>query len=294
MDGQVKSMLGAQVSSARMSAPAYGFGSSTRDQAEKIFMSREHSKLASKSISPGPAGYTMRSTVGPQVDGAILSQPMWAFGSDKRFNGEIPKDKVPGPGSYDSRSALGAQVSANYHSQPAFGLGSSTRDGVRKVYISEKHSSSIFTGATSPGPATYSLNAAVGKQAGSTKANQPNWVFGSNKRFLDPTLLTSAKLPGPDAYTAHSGLGPQVASPKRSSPLPGFGSSTRDHQSKLFLSPGHEKTNYGKQSPGPCTYLPPINARRAAGGSFGTCDRWYTAKIALRVADTPSPCHYNI
>lgn len=288
-------MLGAQVSSARSSAPAYGFGSSTRAQAEKIYLSSEHAKLASGAKrSPGPAVYMMRSTVGPQVDGALLSAPQWAFGSSQRFSGDVPKDKVPGPGAYEEKSSLGPQTSALQPSQPIYGMGTSTRDGVDKVYISEKHSSSIFTGKNSPGPASYSLNAAVGKQGASTKANQPNWVFGSNKRFQDPALAKAAKLPAPDAYNSLSMLGPQVASSKRSAPLPGFGTSNRAHQSKLFMSPAHEKINYGKASPGPLTYLPPINKRRAPGGAFGTCDRWYTHKMALRLADTPSPSHYNV
>ena len=62
------SMFGDQVSSTRRSAPGYGFGSSTRAHAQKVFVSKEHSMLASKGISPGPQ-YTIRSTVGPQVDG---------------------------------------------------------------------------------------------------------------------------------------------------------------------------------------------------------------------------------
>ena len=327
----VKSMLGTQVSSARTSAPAYGFGSSTRAHAEKIFLSSEHAKLASKSNSPGPAVYTMRSTVGPQVDGALVSAPQWAFGSSPRFSGEVGNDKVPGPGMYEQRSALGVQASGAQPSQPIYGMGSSTRDHVQKVYISERHSTSLFSGVNSPGPASYTLQAAVGKQGASTKANQPNWVFGSNKRFQDPDLLQSAKLPSPDAYEAGSGVGPQVASTKRSAPLPGFGTSNRQHQAKLFMSPAHvrcsawtieheavcavssrapvalalpltlcrlprapqEKINYGKASPGPLTYLPPLN-NQGRGSTFGKCDRWYTRKMALRVADTPSPCHYNV
>ena len=83
-----------------------------------------------------------------------------------------------------------------------------------------------------------------------------------------------------------------------SAPLPGFGSSTRQHQSKLFLTPAHEKINYGKASPGPLTYLPPITDMKRApgdgGSTFGKCDRWYTRKIAARFADNPSPAAYNI
>merc|ERR1712070_392935 len=105
----------------------------------------------------------------------------------------------------------------------------------------------------------YSLPLAVGKQQSSMKSNQPQWVFGSNQRFKDPELIRAAKLPAPGAYGATSGLGLQQSSDKRSAPLPGFGTSTRKHAENAFMSPAHEKTkSYGKASPGPSTYLPPI------------------------------------
>ena len=50
---------------------------------------------------------------------------------------------------------------------------------------------------------------------------------------------------------------------------------------------------YGKASPGPLTYLPPLN-EKAKGGAWGKCDRWYTRNIAMRVANNPAPSHYNI
>lgn len=236
----VRSMLGPQVSSARHSYPAFGFGSSTREQAAKVFISAEHAKLQpTKSITPGPDGYTMRSTVGPQVNGAIPSAPQWVFGAAGRLDPLSRGVNVPGPGAYEQRSSLGAQVTGLYPSQPIFGMGTSTRDNVKGVYISEHHSNSTFQGVNSPGPATYSLNAAVGRQNASTKANQPTWVFGSSKRFADPSLLRSAKLPAPGAYDAPNGVGPQFASTKRTAPLPGFGTSNRAQVAKLYVSPAH-------------------------------------------------------
>jgi len=290
----VRSMLGPQVSSSRSSAPVFGFGSSTRDQMAKIYISAEHAKLSTKTISPGPALYMMRSTVGPQVDGSLETAPQWAFGSAQRFV-IINKENVPGPGSYEQRSSMGAQGSSLMPTRPVFGMGSSTRDNVQRVYISEKHSSSIFTGVNSPGPASYTLHASVGRQGASTKGNQPSWVFGSNKRFRNPDLIRAAHLPAPDAYGAANGLGPQASSTKRSAPLPGFGTSNRAHAAKLFMTPAHEKINYGKASPGPNTYLPPVQQRIAPSYGFGGCDRWYTRKIADRIVPkNVGPGSYNI
>jgi len=188
-------------------------------------------------------------------------------------------------------------------SQPAAPFGSSTRDGVRKVYVSEKHSTATFGGAASNGPASYTLKGSVGNQLLSPNRTQASWVFGTGQRFRDPEIDRQAKLPAPDAYTIGSGLGPQCASTKHSAPLPGFGSSTRDHMMKVFMTPEHEKTNsYGKASPGPLTYdpIPGIGRqlestkRQSPTYGFGTCDRWYTHKLAKRFADTPAPGAYNV
>jgi hypothetical protein len=256
----VKSMMGPQACSAHGSSPAFGFGSSTREHMAKIFLSTEHAKLASSSVSPGPNVYMMRSTVGPQVNGSIVSAPQWAFGSDKRFGGP-GQDKVPGPGTYEYRSSLGAQIDGLQPTQPIFGMGSGTRDKVQRVYISEKHSTSMFTGVNSPGPASYTLNTSVGRQGASTKANQPSWVFGSCKRFQNPDLNRSAKAPGPDAYDSPTGVGPQVSSTKRSAPLPGFGTSNRAHMAKLFMSPAHVRAyrlapKLEPDPPPPCPFCP--------------------------------------
>lgn len=261
----------------------------------KIFVSAEHAKLSSKTISPGPALYTMRSTVGPQIDGSIESAPQWAFGSAQRWT-VLSKDPRPGPGAYEERSSLGVQTNGNMMTSPVYGMGSSTRDNVQKLYISEKHSNSSFNGINSPGPATYTLHSSVGRQGASTKANQPSWVFGSNQRFRNPDLLRAAKIPAPDAYGTTNGLGPQASSTKRTAPLPGFGTSNRVHAAKVFMSPEHEKTkSYGKASPGPNTYLPPVQTKHLPPSyGFGSCDRWYTRKIADRLVPNIGPGSYNI
>ena len=45
-DTFVRSMMGDQLVSSRVSAPAFGFGSSTRENREKMYYSEEHAKLA--------------------------------------------------------------------------------------------------------------------------------------------------------------------------------------------------------------------------------------------------------
>ena len=92
-----RSMFGDQAHSKRRSSPSYGFGSSTRGQAAKVFLSRDHAKLSAPNSSPGPSAYTLRASVGSQADGRKASSPQWVFGSSDRFSsGSVAKAENPG------------------------------------------------------------------------------------------------------------------------------------------------------------------------------------------------------
>ena len=159
-----RSMFGDQTLSRRTSAPQYGFGSSTRDHQAKVFTSQEHAKLSAPRDSPGPAVYSLRASVGAQVDGRKSSSPQWAFGTADRFLGGGRAGAMPGPGSYESKSGLGPQVASQRGSTPLYGFGSSTRENVRNVFVSEGHNKDKF-GLHSPGPAVYQSGGSIGKQA---------------------------------------------------------------------------------------------------------------------------------
>ena len=100
------STLGPQFSSARRSAPAFGFGSSSRDVANKVYLveggpgchveTKELNRLAPPSQpGPGPV-YMMRPAVGPQVNGAIRSMPKWSFSTADRFQRNTGQAVIPG------------------------------------------------------------------------------------------------------------------------------------------------------------------------------------------------------
>ena len=60
--------LGPQVDSTKQSAGMFGFGASTRDTREKIFVSREHDKSFHGVTGPGPAArYHMTPGIGQQA-----------------------------------------------------------------------------------------------------------------------------------------------------------------------------------------------------------------------------------
>jgi len=303
-DTFVRSMLGDQLISTRESAPAFGFGTGTRAHQEKTFITEDHAKLnLDPKKSPGPAAYGKKSTLGSQLESTSNTEPQWVFGSNARFaKPSVEQLKFPAANAYTLKPAIGGQLDSLKPSQPVYGMGSSTREGVRKIYVSEEHATATFAGVGSPGPASYMLQPAIGLQCLSIKQTPPTWAFAKNERFQDPDIRRAAKLPAPNAYSQPSSVGPQLASTRCSAPLPGFGTSTREHMSKVFLTPAHEKVQFGKASPGPLSYTqhPSIGKqlmspkRDQPSWGFGSCDRWYTRNMAKRHADLPAPGAYNI
>lgn len=78
-----RSMLGPQYLAHKDSSPMFGFGTGTRDQQEKTYISKEHSALSIATRSPGPAVYDKESTLGRNID-HLPSLPIWGFGSADR------------------------------------------------------------------------------------------------------------------------------------------------------------------------------------------------------------------
>ena len=97
--------IGPQVASNRAAAPMPGFGASTRQTQDKLYISPEHEKMHFGKLSPGPQSgtYTLPPTVGKQYLSRNKSMPSWGFSQASRFssgkNGLRGSD-TPGPGSY--------------------------------------------------------------------------------------------------------------------------------------------------------------------------------------------------
>ena len=88
-----------QQESGKKSMPSYGFGTSTRVQANMVYW-KGKSGTAEGKDTPGPS-YTHRSSVGGQVQSDLRSGSSFAFGSSQRF-GPPPKERTPGPGEYNA------------------------------------------------------------------------------------------------------------------------------------------------------------------------------------------------
>ena len=95
--------LGTQRSSRLVTQPAFGFGSSNREQSARVFVSEFHSKSSSSgdySKSPGPGVYALSSSIGSQASTRGRTAPTWGFGKASRFKDNIFDNGTPGPGAY--------------------------------------------------------------------------------------------------------------------------------------------------------------------------------------------------
>ena len=97
------SMFGSQAVSDRLSSGAFGFGTSTRDQMHRTYISPAHLKDQYGRASPAPDTYTLQSSLGRQVLDSKLSYPARSFGTEDRFDANRRDQRAaqtPGPGAY--------------------------------------------------------------------------------------------------------------------------------------------------------------------------------------------------
>ena len=288
-----KSMFGSQELSNRRSAPAHGFGSSTRNHASKVFMGPEHAKTSVISCTPGPC-YEVNGACGNQHDSGKNSPPQWCFGTAGRFAGAT-RTATPGPGAYENMCSFGKQGLSNHSTFPLYGFGTVDRTMASKVFISPAHAASSF-GLSSPGPA-----AAYTKAGG---LSGPKYGFGTDDRFqrLGRRLSDSAELPGPGSYsssTTDSTLGSQHSSRLTTQPAFGFGTSNRDHSARIFVSDMHSKSVAGPYaaSPGPAVYSLNSSIGTQTTSRGRSAPSWGFGKAArldsrAYMTDTPGPGSY--
>ena len=294
----------AQLISTKKAAPAYGFGSASRDQVNKLFVSQEHTLIATGGKdSPGPAKYLLPASVGgKQPDGRKPDPPTWTFSGANRFlYGYGKPDKKPGPDEYNMPPSVGGtQPDGARANAPSWGFGSATRDGVKKVFVSQKHTLTVLHGSHSPGPAKYLLPPSVGgKQPDGRKPDPPSYGFSSAAR--------TPVEPGNDGpgfvYKITPAVGPQPDSQIKNMPLYSFGASTREVRERVFISQEHnEGMPPSCPTPGPAnsyqldSALGKQNSARKKTSprvSFSQASRWAAHERELARNTVPGPGAYG-
>ena len=83
---QTSGAVGTQRDSSKHSYSSWGFGTSTRADMAKVFVSPQHAKTESGFIdSPGPAAYSFGGTFGRQSDSRRSSSQSFGMGTSDRF-----------------------------------------------------------------------------------------------------------------------------------------------------------------------------------------------------------------
>ena len=202
-------------------------------------------------IGPGPC-YKLPGSTGPQVESMRASQSGIAFGSAPR--GELSKDAkdAPGPGAYTNPTSIGTQVSSTRRTQPAPTIAGRELFGsmIQNPYAAKyepgpghyavhnaqyringhKNAPNITMGTrwwqskapnrSGPGPGSYKLPQAAGKQIESKKRSSTGVAFG--KASQRPNVQENTDGIGPGEYVLPSTIGRQKLSTVRSEPAIGF------------------------------------------------------------------------
>ncbi|KAK9819067.1 hypothetical protein WJX81_000667 [Elliptochloris bilobata] len=152
------------------------------------------------------------------------------------------------------RSTFGPQCLAHLQTGPSCGFGSSLREANAQTYVSPEADRALCRaqGGNNSQGAIYRVQDSLGTQQLSTLPSAPVSGFGTGKR---PGMADRTRVPGPGAYKARPALGLQVDSTKQSASVVAFSSATRDAAGRVFISVDHEKSGYGRESPGPSAYL---------------------------------------
>lgn len=188
------SSVGRQVYSTNKSFPHYGFGTSDRAMASRVFISPQHAESGNFGLSsPGPA--FINNSVSGMGRGGI------GFGTDGRWTREQRRlsdaSEQPGPGTYTMDAAKINMSSSRELKEPSFGFGTSNRDHAAKLFISNAHSDGSAEFVYSPGPASYRVHGSMGCQASTRGRTAPMSSFGKANRFRDKY---DTGTPGPGAY----------------------------------------------------------------------------------------------
>lgn len=236
----------------KKSMPAWGFGTGTRAQAKKVFISETHTQDIKGTHSPGPVYSVDPNTPGPywrfgKCPRASMSLNRYPPTSNDLLGVEMPesteyKHKKPGQVKFGTslRDAMTnapgfkgyppglvspgpTQYTPNFYSAnyqpPQFSMGAKTKVGLSKY---EKR----------PGPNAYPVPEACGKQYSARKQSKPQWSFGTAPRFGKPKPPGIKDPTGDDDGT----LRLKFMRSCNSAPVINFSKGTRDQRQRLALA----------------------------------------------------------
>ena len=166
-----------------------GSAPSTRDDAQRVFISAAAAKVRFGMESPGPAAYAnsaARHWHPAQSSLDARAEPGYTVGAENNL--VVPpwsaRSALPGAGQYPAADSVGVQTLSYRETEPEFGLRHQPRGTTPNKVFLGKEQAKVFYGMESPGPAAIGPTAfgGTGRMVQSTKSTAPVATFGNAGR----------------------------------------------------------------------------------------------------------------
>merc|ERR1711988_323822 len=198
-------------------APSYSMGTSERP------VMNQHSRYV-----PAPDAYTMKQSVGEQIESARFTSPRVGIGTEGRQQHTGKRNPVYSDSLFPRVDAVAPQLMSQKRSYPTVKIGTDPR-----------FRSGPDDGA--PGPGNYKSRSSVGRQVSSYQRSMPMRTFGvrhsAKANVIDGDISTVVS-PGPAGYRLRDSLGKQVSSKTKTAALFSFGTASRFSGKEVAGTPG--------------------------------------------------------
>jgi len=245
------------------SKPSFKFGTATRDDVAKLYVSKEHDKLTPSRWSPG-AIYNLPSSV--QKEGS------YSFGKADRSAGNPDRNT---DSSIDLTFALVDSQPFKFKQSRSILFGTSARDSIKDGAMLV-HNPQAFYGRGSPGPTAYSPPVPGDRQ--------PSYPFGSKTKILSSDCQTPVNV-GPGIYPVAASVGPQHDSTKPNLPCFKFSRAPRQ-RARIAEQPltavQADRPSIGKQFSSKLVNAPQVPFGR------GSRDQWRKVVVVFSEQDKPA------
>eukprot|EP00798_Chlamydomonas_sp_ICE-L_P007904 gene7904-1116_t len=195
------SAFGSQAMSSKTSFPNYRFGTSDRDQADKVYLSNAHVRGNKGMAGADPGTYNPPEAFGSQALSGKRNGPSFSQGKVDRLKNDYEKmsASLPPVGRYETWGTFGKMALSTAQTMPAASFGKASRSGEENRFLSPNHAVKTNMGTFSPGNYDHqneSSLSSVGRQGLSQRSNSPMTKFSRAPK----RVFQTANTPGPGAY----------------------------------------------------------------------------------------------
>lgn len=194
------SALGEQTDSSKMTQPKYRFGSTTRDQQAKVFLTSTHIKEQMGTMGAAPGSYVPAEALGMQASSLRRSSPSFSMPRTEKLKDDYEKMRrsLPAVGQYETWGSIGKQSLSGSKTLPAYAFGSSSWDKEEKRFLTVGHANRTLLGTSTSNYDHQRDNnfSSIGRQSTSHRENSATHKFGTGPKMIFKTNDT----PGPGAY----------------------------------------------------------------------------------------------